>query len=179
MNIKPELGSNNQPMDAGIPDYSASDGDDYEALSHDVFPVRSAKTDDIDAIIRIDKKLSGRERREYYTAKMAEVMGESGIRVSLVAETDGQVVGFIMARVDYGEYGCTEPSAVIDSIGVHPGFGHYGIASALMSQLLVNLDAVRVERVRTNVSWNNIPLISFLDRNGFVPAQQLVLSKSL
>ncbi len=179
MVIKPELGNNNQPMDAGIPDYSYSDGDDFEALSRDEFPIRSVVEKDLDAIIRIDKKLNGRDRRDYYTAKMNEVMSESGIRASLVAEVDDHVVGFIMARVDYGEYGRTESTAVFDTIGVDPGFGHYGIASALLSQLLANLDALHVDHVRTNVSWNNIPLLSFLDRNGFEPAQQLILSKAI
>jgi len=176
---RPELGSNNQPMDAGIPDYSDNDGDDFEALSRDLIPVRTARESDLNAIIRIDRKLNGRERREYYAAKMNEVMSESGIRASLVAEQDGQVVGFIMARVDYGDYGRTEPAAVIDTIGVDPGFGHTGIASALLSQLLANLDALHVEHVRTNVSWKNTALISFLDSNGFVPAQQLILSKPI
>jgi ribosomal protein S18 acetylase RimI-like enzyme len=179
MVMKPELGDNNQPMDAGVPDYSASEGDDFEALSRDQFPIRSVRESDLDAIIRIDKKLGGNDRRDYYTAKMNEVMGETGIRVSLVAEVDDHVVGFIMARVDYGEYGRTESAAVIDTIGVDPGFSHYGIASGLMSQLLTNLDALHVERVRSNVSWKNVALISFLDRNGFAPAQQLVLSKAI
>jgi len=177
MVTRSELGSNNQPMDAGVPDYSDNDGDDFEALSRDRIPVRSARDTDLEAIIRIDKKLNDRERRDYYTAKMKEVISESGIRASLVAEQDNHVVGFIMARVDYGDYGRTEPAAVIDTIGVDPGFGHHGIASALLSQLLTNLDALHVEHVRTNVSWKNIPLVSFLERNGFEPAQQLILSK--
>lgn len=179
MVTRPELGDNNQPLDAGIPDYSNHDGDDFEALSRDLVPVRSARESDLDAIIRIDRKLNQRDRREYYTAKMNEVMSESGIRASLVAEHDDQVVGFIMARVDYGDYGRTEPAAVIDTIGVDPGFGRMGIARALLSQLLTNLDALRVEHVRTNVSWKNVALISFLEGNGFAPAQRLILSKEI
>jgi len=176
---KPEFGTNNRPLDAGMPDYGLGDGDDFEALSRDRFPIRSAEQKDLEDIIRIDKKLNGRERRDYFIAKMGEVLGEGGIRASLVAEVDDRVVGFMMARVDYGEYGCTEPTAVIDTLGVHPDFTHYGIASALLSQLLTNLGALHVEHVRTNVSWNNTPLISFLDHNGFKPAQRLILSKAI
>jgi len=174
-----ELGSNNQPMDAGVSDYSSNGVDDFKTLSRDRFPIRSAEENDLEVIIRIDKKLNGHERREYFLAKMNELMRESGIRASLVAEQDGHVIGFIMARVDYGEYGRMEPAAVIDTIGVDPGFARHGIASALLSQLLANLDALHVERVRTNVSWKNVSLLSFLDRNGFEPAQQLILSKAI
>ncbi len=165
-----------QRMDAGMPDYSNPAGDDFVALSHDRTPVRSMTEDDLDAIVRIDGKLTGRDRRDYYEAKLKEVMGETGIRVSLVAEVDGLPVGYIMARVDYGEFGRAEPAAVIDTIGVHPGYGRRGIGSALISQLMVNLDALHVETVRTTVTWNNFPLLGFLSRSGFTPAQQLVLS---
>jgi len=168
-----------QRMDAGIPDYSDADGDDFEALSRDHVPIRSITENDLNAIVRIDAKLNGRERRDYFEAKLNEVMSETGVRVSLVAEIDDQVVGFIMARVDFGEYGRTEAAAVIDTIGVSPGNGRTGIASALLSQLLANLNALHVESVRTNVGWNSFPLLGFLDRNGFAPAQQLVLTKSI
>ncbi len=166
-------------MDAGMPDYSDPGGDDFVALPQDRTPVRSMAAGDLDAIIRIDEKLTGRERRDYYEAKLKEVMDESGVRVSLVAEADGRPVGYIMARVDYGEFGRAEPTAVIDTIGVEPGHDHQGIGAALMSQLMVNLDALHVEALRTTVSWNNFSLLGFLNRSGFRPAQQLVLSLSI
>ncbi len=163
-------------MDAGMPDYSAPADDDFAALPHDRTPVRSMAEGDLDAIVAIDAKLTGRDRRAYYEAKLKEVMGETGVRVSLVAEADGRPVGYIMARVDYGAIGRAEPTAVIDTIGVAPGYGQSGIGSALLSQLMVNLDALHVEALRTTVTWNNFALLGFLSRRGFSPAQQLVLS---
>ncbi len=166
-------------MDAGMPDYSAPAGDDFEPLAHDRVPVRSIVPGDLDAIVAIDTKLTGHDRRPYYQAKIEEVIGETGVRVSLIAEADGRPVGYIKARVDYGEFGRAEPTAVIDTIGVEPGHGHHGIGAALMSQLMVNLEALHVEALRTTVSWNNFPLLGFLNRSGFRPAQQLVLSLSV
>ncbi len=163
-------------MDAGMPDYSDPGGDDFVALPQDRTPVRSMAAGDLDAIIRIDEKLTGRERRDYYEAKLKEVMDESGVRVSLVAEADGRPVGYIMARVDYGEFGRAEPAAVIDTVGVDPGYGKQGVGSALLCQLMTNLDALHVETVRTTVTWTNFSLLRFLGRSGFTPAQQLVLS---
>jgi predicted N-acetyltransferase YhbS len=179
MATRPEPGLGNHRLDAGVPDFSAAEGDDFEALSRDRFPVRSLREGDLDAIVRIDKKLTGRDRRDYFEAKLREAMSETGVRISLVAEIDGHLAGFVMARVDYGEFGRAEPGAVIDTIGVDPGHGHHRIGTALLSQLLANLDSLHVERVQTRVIWNDFALLGFLERNGFAPAQQLVLAKAI
>ncbi len=179
MATTPDPGITRYRFDAGVPDFSGPEGDDFEALSRDRIPVRSLREDDLDTIVKIDAKLTRRDRRAYFEAKLREVMSETGVRISLVAEIDGQLAGFIMARVDYGEFGRAESAAVIDTIGVEPGLGHHGVGTALLSQLLANLDVLHVERVRTRVTWNNFPLLGFLGRNGFAPAQQLVLTKPI
>ena len=179
MSAAPDPDVARRRMDAGMPDYGAPAGYDFEPLPHDRALVRSMAPGDLDAIVAIDAKLTGRDRRPYYEAKLEEVIGETGVRVSLIAEADGRPVGYIMARVDDGEFGRAEPTAVIDTIGVEPGHGHHGIGAALLSQLMVNLDALHVEALRTTVAWNNFSLLGFLNRSGFRPAQQLVLSLSI
>ena len=51
-----------------------------------------------------------------------------------------------MARVDLGEFGRVETTAVIDTIGVDPDYQNKGVGRALVSQLLTNLGTLRVER---------------------------------
>ena len=101
-------------LDAGMPDYSDPSGDDFAALSRDRVPVRSMLEEDLPAIVGIDRKLTGRDRTAYYEHKLVEVMRESGVRVSLIAEVDGRPAGFVMARVDFGEFGHTNlpPSSI-------------------------------------------------------------------
>lgn len=154
-------------------------GEDYATLSRDRVPVRSMKEDDLAAAVRIDRKLTGRDRSAYYAAKLREMLTESGIRVSLVAEEDGFVVGFVMARVDFGEFGKVDKAAVLDTIGVHPGFAGAGIGHALLSQLFLNLATLQVESVLTQVSPENIGLHRFLYSCGFHPSQRLMLSKTV
>ncbi len=167
-----------QRIDDGIDaDYSDSQGDDFEALSRDMVPTRSMTADDLPSLVRIDRRLTGRDRTPYFERKLTEAIDESGIRVSLVAEMDDSVVGFIMARVDYGEFGHTEPEAAIDSIGVDPGYAHHHVGHALVSQLLTNLAALRAERVRTVVNWDHFELLAFLAHCGFQPAQRLSFTK--
>lgn len=161
------------------PDYSDSQADDFEALSRDAIPLRSLQTADLAAVVRIDTRITGRDRSAYFRRKLHEAIEESGIRVSLAAEIDGHVVGFVMARVDYGEFGQTATTAVIDTIGVDPAFAGQRIGQALVSQLLANLASLRVETVRTVIAWDNFGLGGFLARCGFRPAQRLAFSRPL
>ena len=161
------------------PDFSDPSGDDFEALSRDRVPVRSMVDGDLAAIINTDRKITGRDRTPFYKRKVAEVLNESGVRVSLVAEVDGQFAGFVMARVDFGEYGRTANTAVIDTIGVNPAFGHRNVGRALLSQLLANLASLQVERVYTQVVWDNFGLLAFLERAGFRPSQRLSFTRRI
>jgi len=168
-----------QRTDAGMPDYSDLSGDDFVALARDRVAVRSMQEGDLRALVRIDKQHTGRDRSDYYETKLKEVMSESGIRVSVVAEIDDAPAGYIMARVDFGEFGHTEPTAVIDTIGVDRGYAHQGVARALLSQLLANLATLHVETVRSTMRWDNFGLLSFMQQAGFAPAQRLVLTRRI
>jgi len=153
-------------------DYSSPLSDDFEDLSRDRVPIRSMEAGDLDQLIAIDEKITGQNRRAYYERKLAETLDESAIRVSLVAENNGSPIGFIMARFDFGEFGRAEPEAVIDTIGVEPLYTHMDVGTAMMSQLLVNLSALNIDRVRTEVQWNQYPLLSFLEGCGFAPSNR-------
>jgi ribosomal protein S18 acetylase RimI-like enzyme len=159
--------------------HSGNGGNHYEKLSRDRVMVRSLKKEDLSAIVRIDAKLTARDRSDYYETKFREMLIESGIRISLVAEDSGIVNGFVMARVDFGEFGKVDRTAVLDTIGIHPAYKGSGIGHALLSQLLINLSALQVETVRTQVSWKNFELQRFLHGCGFGPSQRLVLTKAV
>jgi ribosomal protein S18 acetylase RimI-like enzyme len=152
---------------------------DFGPLARDRIPVRAMREDDLRGLIAIDRRITGRDRAEYFKRKLEEALHESDVRVSLVAERNDGLVGFIMARVDYGSFGRLEPVAVIDTIGVDPDDQGQGIGRALLSQLLVNLTTLRVERVRSAVDWRNQDLFAFLDHCGFLPSQELCFVRSI
>jgi ribosomal protein S18 acetylase RimI-like enzyme len=159
--------------DASEINYASPTGADYTLLARDRMKLRTIAQSDLGALTAIDRRITGRDRSAYFERKLAEALHESDVRVSLLAEQDGRPVGFIMARVDFGEFGRMEPAAVMDTIGIDPDFRRQGIARALMSQLLVNLVTLRVECIRTELDWRDSGLLAFLDRCGFRPAQQL------
>lgn len=142
-------------------------------------PVRSMKESDLPEIIRLDRKITGRDRTAYLTRKAGEVMRQSGIRMSLVAEVDGRIAGFLMARADFGEFGRTEPIAVLDTIGVDPDRARQRVASALLDQLLLQLASLRAEQVVTEVALDQVPLLAFLGRTGFARSQRLAFEKAI
>ena len=72
-------------------------------------------------------------------------MRDSRIRVSLGAEMDGHLVGFLMARLYYGEFGVADPVAILDTISVDPERPREGIGRALLEQFKTNLRGVGIE----------------------------------
>lgn len=159
--------------------HSGGGGNHYEKLARGRIMVRSLKGEDLGAVVRIDTKHTGFDRSAYYADKFGEMLEESGIRISMVAEDEGAVTGFIMARVDYGEFGRVNKAAVIDSIGVHPAYKGTGIGHALLSQLLINLSTLHVESVRTKVDHENFGLQNFLYGRGFKLSQRLLLTREI
>ncbi len=146
---------------------------DFGPLARDRLPVRSMKEEDLAALVNIDRRITGRDRAAFFQQLLAEALHGSDVRISLVAERGGGPVGFIMARVDYGEFGQVEPIAIMDAIGVDTDYRDLGVGRALLSQLQINLKTLGVERIRTEIDWRDRDLIGYLDHCGFRPAQHL------
>ncbi len=141
--------------------------------------VRGLKPEDLEPVIALDAKIVGRRRDEYFKLKLQQNLAETGIKVSLAAEIDGCFCGFLLARVYYGEFGAPEPTAVLDTFGVHPDFRAQGVGSALVKQLNQNLMGLGVSRLQTEVEWDAVELLTFFQRQGFRPAARFCLDLDL
>ncbi len=141
--------------------------------------VRSLAQEDLPMVTAIDAKNAGRRRDEYLKLKFRDNLSETGIRMSLAAEIDGVLCGFLLARVYYGEFGTMEPAAVLDTIGVHPEFHGRGVGAALLAQLRTNLHGIGVRRVQTEVGWDDAALLGFFRREGFMLSNRLCLDLDL
>jgi predicted N-acetyltransferase YhbS len=142
-------------------------------------PVRSMTERDLRAIVRLDRKVTRRDRSAYYARKLVEALRGSAIRMGLVAERGGRLTGFLMARVEFGEFGSAEPTAVLDTIAVDPDDRGEGIGRALLEQLLLNLEGLRAERLVTEADWRELPLLAFLAGNGFQGSQRLAFTRPI
>ena len=141
----------------------------------DAVEVRTLAARDLEWVVAIDREHSGRWREAYYRLKLAESETDTGIRISLAALVAGQPAGFLMGRLYYGEFGVPEPVMLLDSIGVSRGFARQHVGRALLEQLRMNLRALGIAKVQTQVDWDQLELLGFFQRMGFRPAARLCL----
>jgi ribosomal protein S18 acetylase RimI-like enzyme len=141
--------------------------------------IRNLRPQDLEQVIAVDAKIGGHRRDEYFKVKLQQNLQETGVKVSLAAELEGCFVGFLLARVYYGEFGAPEPVAVLDTFCVHPDFKRRGIGSALVEQLRNNLGGLGVGSLQTEVSWDDPALLVFFQQQGFRPAERLCLDLNL
>jgi len=136
--------------------------------------IRALKKEDLDAIVEIDEKVLGESRRVYWERRL-ELMNNKSSRISLVAEVEGEVVGFILGDVSGWEFGVPETIGWMDTIGVAPTYQKKGVATALAHELIKNLKAIGVRTIYTLVSWNDWDLLQFFHAMGFTRGDMINL----
>ena len=148
-------------------------------LETDSVLVRTMREDDLNAIVAIDAAATGRRRPRYFEVMLQRAVTQAGLQISLVAELDDRVVGFVIGTLYYGEYGVVEPSASIDAVTVSSDYRGQNVGKALMRQLRLNLAALRITTLRTEVSWQDLDLLGFFRSQGFTPSGRLCLECAL
>ena len=136
--------------------------------------IRALKTEDLDAIVEIDKRVLGEDRKNYWERKLKLTNSKSS-QVSLVAEVEGEVVGFILGDVSGWEFGVPETIGWMDTIGVDPAYQKRGIAKALAHELIKNLKEIGVRTIYTLVSWDDWDLLQFFHAMGFTRGDMINL----
>lgn len=141
--------------------------------------IRPLRKEDLEAIVKIDGDITGKERKDYYKRKLDEVFSEGKLSCSLIAEFDGKVVGFLIGQVFEGEFGIPGDSAYIDTLGILPEYHKLGIGSRLMEQFISNMKGVSVKKIYTFVDFGDLRLIKFFSAQGFVPSRRISLELEL
>jgi ribosomal protein S18 acetylase RimI-like enzyme len=152
---------------------------DSDNPPRDAVLVRNLRPADLDAIVAIDAASTGRRRDRFLALKLTQAFADTGLAISLAAEVDEHVVGFLLARVYYGEFGVLEPSAVMDVVGVNPGHRGRHVAAALVDQLRTNLLGLGIPRLQTEVPWDSPDLLAFFQHQGFTIAPRICLDLDL
>jgi predicted N-acetyltransferase YhbS len=121
---------------------------------------------DLDRIVEIDTKVLGKKRSEYWVSKLESLEKRSQVS-SLVAELDGEVVGFVIGGASRWEFGVPENIGWIDTIGVDPDHQRKGIAKRLFAEMTDNLKKVGVDTIITFVTRRDWVLLKFFNSMGF------------
>jgi ribosomal protein S18 acetylase RimI-like enzyme len=152
--------------------------------------IRVLNENDLDAVVEIDKKVLGKERRPFWKRKIA--YADIYPRPALVAELEGKVIGFIMGYVSGWEFGVPDTIGWIDTLGVDPEYQRRGIGRALFDALIKNFkqsgrekvaglggkEKPRIEGVNvvyTLTNWNDWDLMQFYNAMGFKKGDMLNL----
>jgi GNAT superfamily N-acetyltransferase len=129
--------------------------------------VRPLEPSDLDAILRIDETLTGHRRKEYWQRRL-ELSLLRPPWMSLVAETDGRVVGFAFGWVGESEFGIVEPTAWLDLIGVDPPYRGRHVGQALVDRFVQSARELRaVGRIATLIDLAQADVREFFLRLGF------------
>jgi predicted N-acetyltransferase YhbS len=136
--------------------------------------IRPLKKEDLEPIIEIDEKILGRNRKDYWERKLA-LTNTKASQVSLVAEVNGKVAGFILGDIGGWEFGVPDTTGWIDTMGVDPAYQKKGLATALAKALIKNLKELGVGTIYTLVSWDDWDLLQFFHAMGFTRGDMINL----
>jgi GNAT superfamily N-acetyltransferase len=129
--------------------------------------VRPVEPSDLDAIVRIDEKLSGQTRKAYWQQRL-EIAALRPPWMSLVAETDGRLAGFLFAWVGESEFGIGQPTGWVDMIGVDPPYRGRGVGQALVERFTLSARELRaIRKIATLIDLGQSDIREFFVRLGF------------
>ncbi len=138
--------------------------------------VRPARRRDLDQVIAIDATVTGIEKRAYWRSVFRRYgdATQSGRRF-LVAEREGQVVGFVIGEVRDWEFG-SPPCGWVFAIDVRPDVRLSGIGSQLLAAVCASFRRAGVRELRTMLSRDNTLILSFFRSQGmtagpFIPLE--------
>jgi ribosomal protein S18 acetylase RimI-like enzyme len=86
--------------------------------------------------------------------------------LSFIAEFEGYLVGFILARIEYLGIPIKEVCA-IHAVAVEPKYQRQGIGSLLINKLKSTCDSKGILTMRAFVSQNDSKLLNYFERLGF------------
>lgn len=130
--------------------------------------VRGLDTIDIGAVVRIDEKIGGEYRPDVWEERIGYYLRRDP-DAALVAEVDGEVVGFMLGEMRSGEFGLEEPTGWIEVVGVDPDYQGKAVGRRLAEALFAHFKSCDVHLVRTLVDEKMSPIAAFFASVGFEP----------
>jgi ribosomal protein S18 acetylase RimI-like enzyme len=133
--------------------------------------------EDIDSVLAIDSKITGVRRAVTYTDLITGDLG-GVLGLSLVAEVNGQVAGFILARRVYVWEPVNEVG-LIQILGVDPDYWRQGIATKLVKALLDTCQSKKLSAVRIMINERDSQLQGLFEHLGFRRGRLIDYTKTL
>ena len=141
--------------------------------------IRTALAGDIPWIVSLDEKTTGQAKLQYWQELFAHFQQSRGVGGAfLVAEQQGQVVGFITGEVRAFEFG-SEPCGWVFALNVDPEIRVHSVGTRLFETLCETFGRAGVEKVRTMLNRDNHLVLSFFRSLGMMAGPFIQLEKDL
>jgi N-acetylglutamate synthase-like GNAT family acetyltransferase len=139
---------------------------------------RALRPDDLDAVIDIDRRITGRARRGFFEKRLEAATGGTENFIVIAAEDGGKLTGYAIARIQAGEFDDAEPVAILDSIGIDPDCQRAGLGAKLLDAVTRTMKRLGIKELRTQTAWTDHALVRFFAANGFAMSPRIVLERS-
>ncbi len=136
------------------------------------------RADDLEAVVAIDKALSGRSRRGFFEKRLAAALKQPADFVYVGLRRNDRLLGYALARLVDGEFGKPGARAALDAIGVSPSCQGKTIGHQMLTEIERILRHKGVTELSTQVRWPDQGLLTFFASAGFEMAPRVVLVRS-
>jgi GNAT superfamily N-acetyltransferase len=133
---------------------------------------------DIDNVVALDRKIGKGKSSITYRDMVATGAEFKRLDLSFVAETEGQVIGFVLARLAYVGIPFTEV-CIIHGILVDPNYQRTGIGNRLINSLMAHCYIEGINLLRALVPQYDDELHRFVQQLGFHPSHIINYDKTL
>ena len=139
--------------------------------------IRNIKPEDANELERIQEQITKSSLKTDFHRIIQEQLKKNE-DVSLVAEIDGKIVGYMICYVIYAGFGI-DKSAWIATFGIDPKFMGQGIGKKLAEEVFKISKKRGIRHIYTSVKWDSVDLLSFFKTLGFDRSEFINLRKEL
>ncbi|PNU21073.1 GNAT family N-acetyltransferase [Geothermobacter hydrogeniphilus] len=145
----------------------------------DQITIRNARPSDFEAVVALDLVGAAEEKPAYWRGVFDRyVVAERDDRTFLVAEREGEAVGFIIGEVRAWEFG-SPPCGWVFALSVSPRTRELGVGQLMFDEICRRLKKAGVTTVRTMVDRENKLTLSFFRSQGLRTGRYIELEKPL
>jgi len=139
--------------------------------------IRKIKPEDAEELERIQSLITKSSSKTDFKKIIQEQLKKDK-DVSLVAEVNGKVVGYMISYMIYAGFGI-DKSAWIATFGIDPKFMGQGIGKRLAEETFKIYQKMGIKDIYTSVRWDSVDLLSFFKTLGFDRSEFINLRKEL
>lgn len=145
----------------------------------DQVTIRNTLPADLNAVLKLDLVGSAEEKPAYWRGIFDRYVtdGKAG-SIFLVAETGGEVIGFIIGEVRAWEFG-SPPCGWVFALSVSPKVREKGVGQLMLKEMCMRLKKAGVTTVRTMIDRENKLTLSFFRSQGLRTGRYIELEKQI